>query len=270
MNLEVKRVIDITKRTWTRVFREATYLHRIRSPSLAFIDLWSRSQLILDDSRISTSLFFLQSLPDSLKKTLQRLFITFDITLYDYPNGSAWAANNTHDGAFFSNYIRDHFPNLRTIGVEINRCLDRDPPPLPSDHFLEMLWQGRLDTVYLFDVENIDWRDVSHEFLRHVTIDWRVSVKRKVYKSANENREADYRHGRRRRGRREDTGDGNGDGDYDLILRGVRVPFRMKERSAFWREFGCIDCIRVVKITRELVPVKQDTAVVEEQKHADT
>ncbi|KAI4678545.1 uncharacterized protein J4E84_008801 [Alternaria hordeiaustralica] len=155
-NQEVKRVIEIEKKTWVRTIRESIHhLHRIKSPSSAFLDLWSRSELVLGHYP-SESLFFLGYLPDSLKESLRRLSLTLSVTLTDPGSltSTIWQPNNREEGAMFTNDIRDDFPNVREMAIEIMptdheswRVSSRTPP---SEYVLDMVWEGRLDTVWFY------------------------------------------------------------------------------------------------------------------------
>ncbi|KAI4619050.1 hypothetical protein J4E83_006002 [Alternaria metachromatica] len=223
-NLEVKKVIKIVEKTWARTIRESIHhLHHINSPSPAFLDLWSRSELVLGHQP-GSSLLFLRLLPDSLNKSLRRLYLTLSVTLTDPGSGSRaiWEPNNPEEHALFTNSIGNYFPNVREMAIEIiptyhdSWRLGRTPP---SEYVLDMLWESRLDTVWFYYRGDLKSVYTDRLFL------WDVAM------------------------------EGNKPGDYgegDFYLKGTEETiFRPSARSAVWRE---LHAFRVVKITKERKP----------------
>ena len=223
-NLEVRRVIEIAKKTWARSIRESIHhLHHIQSPSPAFLDLWSRSELVLDHHP-GESLFFLGFLPDSLKKSLRRLNLTLTVTLTDPGSSSriAWEPNNPEEDPLFTNNIRGDLPNVREMAIEMLPTrheawrLGRTPP---SEYVLDMLWEGRLDTVWFYYRGDLKSVYTDRLFL------WDVAMEG--------NKPDDY-------------------GEGDCYLKGTEETIsRTSAGSAVWRK---LHAFRVVKITKERKP----------------
>ena len=174
---EVQKVLDTTKDSWIQYYQElisaSTHLHRIRSPSVAIIDLWSCSELILD-SYASSSMFFLHNLPDSLKSCTRRLVICSSLLGADDGDARiAWAKGKTgRGGAFFTNWISDNLPNLRTVAIKIpdsSGGMEWNWNPA-SDLLCEMLQHGRLDTVRFFYKEDREHTETDGSSFRHVTL----------------------------------------------------------------------------------------------------
>ncbi|KAI4619051.1 hypothetical protein J4E83_006003 [Alternaria metachromatica] len=76
VNREAGRVLKANKRGWINYYNEVArsniHYHRIIKPSKAFQYLWSRSQVVLENTTEDT-LFFLQILPEVLKKSLHNV-----------------------------------------------------------------------------------------------------------------------------------------------------------------------------------------------------
>jgi len=230
-NAEVMKVLTTTRRPLLRYYEEllssSIHLHRIRSPSAALIDLWSSSELILQNYD-GGSLYFLKNLPDSLKSCVRRLVITRTLLAADDDAAHImWSKDKSRGGTLFTNWISDNLPNLRTVAIQIPNMfeeMDWNWNPA-SDYLCDMLQEGRLDTVRFFykDYYNNNFKlapkETDSSFFRRVTLEGST-----------------------------DDGDGWFEEFDRSLLNGVEEPISPTSlTSQLWRDLGAY---RVVKITR--------------------
>jgi hypothetical protein len=152
-----KKVLEQTKTYWneyyTELARKTIYMHRtIVSQSTVFLDLLSRSQLVLEHSP-EGSIFFLDNLPEVVKACVRQLVITNALLAADDGfTGAVWGKGDYTDGTLTTNFLDENFPNLHAVAIQIPGHHDGiectwNPA---SDHVCDMLREGRLDTVRFF------------------------------------------------------------------------------------------------------------------------
>jgi len=159
LRIEAKRILEANEQEWidyyTEIAHSSIYYHRIVNPSKAFQYLWSRSELILENCTWNT-IFFLQTLPEVLKNSLSRLSITSQLMRERNPLSiSRWPGDDDVGEARRALLVRlleRHYPNLRTVGLEIPCKMYSEATVHDSavSLFCSMLESGQLDTIRYF------------------------------------------------------------------------------------------------------------------------
>jgi hypothetical protein len=135
--------------------------------------MWSRSELVLHYFH-GGLMFFLNNLPDSLKSCIRRLVIPSGLLGADDAFGrTLWSKDKSKGGTYFTNWLSDNLPNLRTVAIEIPSTIEEmewnwNPA---SDYLCDMLLNGRLDTVRFFYKENRQDKETDYSFLSHVALE---------------------------------------------------------------------------------------------------
>ncbi|KAI4682086.1 uncharacterized protein J4E88_004974 [Alternaria novae-zelandiae] len=232
VNREAGRVLKANKRGWINYYNEVArsniHYHRIIKPSKAFQYLWSRSQVVLENTTEDT-LFFLQILPEVLKKSLHSLIITKSlINIDDVFSIALWQTDDENGGSFMSNLIKGHYPNLRTMALEIPSTEEEMRSNLynASRSLCDMLKMKDLNTLRYFFREACFSQSDGWFFL---------DVDQEGLEFSDDT--DDY-----------EVGDDEYSERYKQPLDGVEQPISPTSiGSAVWRDLGME---RVVKITR--------------------
>ncbi|KAI4678544.1 uncharacterized protein J4E84_008800 [Alternaria hordeiaustralica] len=153
---EAERVLQANKRGWINYYNEVArsniHCHRIIKPTKAFQYLWSRSQVVLENTTADT-MFFLQILPEVLKKSLHSLIITKSLmNIEDEFSIVLWQTDDEKGGSFMSNLIKEHYPNLRTVALETPSTEEETRSNLNNGFrsLCDMLKMKDLDTLRYF------------------------------------------------------------------------------------------------------------------------
>jgi hypothetical protein len=147
-------------------------MRRIISPSAAFVNLWARSQIVLE-YYTEGSLFFLNKLPKELAATLRHLVITGALlSADDRPTCVAWFKDNNTGELSITRFLTDKFPKLNTVAIEVPgryEGMEWNWNPA-NDYFCDVLRERRLDTVRFFYKEDVDHIETDENFLKHVAL----------------------------------------------------------------------------------------------------
>ncbi|KAI4635506.1 uncharacterized protein J4E87_000458 [Alternaria ethzedia] len=155
VNREAERVLRANKRGWINYYNEVArsniHYHRIIKPTRAFQYLWSRSQVVLENTTADT-MFFLQFLPEVLKKSLHSLIITKSLMIENELSIALWQTDDEKGGSFMSNLIKEHYPNLRTMALEIPSTEEEMRSNINNafGHLCDMLKMKDLDALRYF------------------------------------------------------------------------------------------------------------------------
>ncbi|KAI4650900.1 hypothetical protein J4E93_003257 [Alternaria ventricosa] len=239
VNREAERVLQANKRGWINYYNEVArsniHCHRIIKPTKAFQYLWSRSQVVLENTTADT-MFFLRILPEVLKKSLHSLIITK--SLMDIENEFSIALLQTDEekgGSFMSNLIKEHYPNLRTVALEIPSTWEEMRSNLNNafSGLCNMLKKGELDILRYFFKEAC-YSQSDGWFLIDVDLEgWELSDDSDDY----------------------EVGDDEISERYKQPLDGVEESISpISIGSEVWRDLGME---RVVKITRSQIAAER-------------